>query len=346
VAIGQHDHERPPRVSAVSARHCSIVEGAGPWGMRTFPYSRWGAQRILGSRTWRSIQASEEAAVFAKVLVGVDGPASGRDALALAERLSDAGGRLTLMHVHPGLLTVSHALTPALEEADRRQLEEMLEELRAGAGVESDAAIVQGPSPGQVLHEQAEARGSELIVLGSSRRGVLGRAILGDDTRAALNGAPCAVAIAPVGYGERGTSFGTLGVGYDASPESDAALAAARELAARHHAKIRALRIVSPPSYWYAGFIPPVLLELDEVVAGVDREMRAIEGVEGRAEYGVPGEDLAAFSRQVDLLVVGSRSYGPVRRLIHGSTSNYLQRHARSPLLILPRSGAAATAGG
>lgn len=284
--------------------------------------------------------------MFEQVLVGVDGVRSGRDALALAARLADPGGTLTLMHVHPGLLTVSHAITPALGDADRARVQETLETVRADAGVDAVLAIVQGPSPGQVLHEQAEARGSDLIVLGSSRRGVLGRAILGDDTRAALNGAPCAVAIAPVGYGERGKAFETLGVGYDASPESEQALAAARALAARYHARIRALSIVTPPSYWYAGFIPPALLELDEVVARREREMGALEGVEGHADYGLPGEDLAAFSRHVDLLVVGSRSYGPVRRLIHGSTSNYLQRHARSPLLILPRSGEAAAAPG
>jgi nucleotide-binding universal stress UspA family protein len=281
--------------------------------------------------------------MFEQVLVGVDGAGSGRDATALAARLAAAGSSLTLMHVHPGLLTVSHAVRPELEDADRIQIEETLEKVRADAAVEAELAIVQGPAPGQVLHEQAEARGFDLLVLGSSHRGALGRAILGDDTRAALNGAPCAVAIAPSGYADQGKPFETLGVGYDASPESEMALAASREIAARYHARVRALRIVPPPSHWYAGTIPPVLLELDEIVAEADREMQALDGVDGHADYGLPAEDLAAFSREVDLLIVGSRSYGPVRRLIHGSTSNYLQRHARSALLVLPRSGETAS---
>jgi nucleotide-binding universal stress UspA family protein len=63
-----------------------------------------------------------------------------------------------------------------------------------------------------------------------------------------------------------------------------------------------------------------------------------LEGVEGDATYGEPAEELAAFSAGLDLLVVGSRSYGPVGRLFNGSTSNYLERHARCPLLVLPRS--------
>ncbi len=53
--------------------------------------------------------------------------------------------------------------------------------------------------------------------------------------------------------------------------------------------------------------------------------------------YGVAGEELAAFGGEVDILVVGSRGYGPVRRLVLGSTSNHLERHARCSLLVLPR---------
>ena len=54
-----------------------------------------------------------------------------------------------------------------------------------------------------------------------------GRVLMGDDTRAALNGAPCAVAIASRGYQCQPHQLETLGVGYDGSPESSLALGAA-----------------------------------------------------------------------------------------------------------------------
>ncbi len=54
--------------------------------------------------------------------------------------------------------------------------------------------------------------------------------------------------------------------------------------------------------------------------------------------YGAPGEQLARFTEEVDLLSVGSRGYGPLGRLLNGSSSSYLAGHARSPLLVLPRS--------
>jgi nucleotide-binding universal stress UspA family protein len=45
----------------------------------------------------------------------------------------------------------------------------------------------------------------------------------------------------------------------------------------------------------------------------------------------------------MDVLVVGSRGYGPIKRLVLGSTSNYLQRHARCSLLVLPRASTEAS---
>jgi nucleotide-binding universal stress UspA family protein len=275
--------------------------------------------------------------MFEKVLVGVDSPVAGRDAVALANVLVGHDGAMTLMHVLLGLPVPPYSTSPELADRDRERAERMLELLRGDASVEAASEVVQGPSPGQVLHVQAEARGCDLIVVGSSHRGLLGRVMLGDDTRAALNGAPCAVAIAPAGFADRSGELATIGVAYDGSAESEAALNAAVELASARHAKVRALRIVPPPSRWYTGLVPPVLLDLDGVVERADAEMRKLEGVEGRAELGLPGEDLASFSREVGLLVAGSRAYGPLRRLVQGSTSNYLQRHARSALLVLPR---------
>jgi nucleotide-binding universal stress UspA family protein len=70
----------------------------------------------------------------------------------------------------------------------------------------------------------------------------------------------------------------------------------------------------------------------------------ALDGVEGRAVSGLAGEELSAFSGEVDLLVTGSRGFGPVKRLILGSTSAHMVRHARCPLIVIPRTAAAESA--
>ena len=118
---------------------------------------------------------------------------------------------------------------------------------------------------------------------------------MGDDTRAALNGAPCAVAIASRGYQcHRPHHLETLGVGYDGSPESSLALGAARELAAEYESTILALHVVSLedvrgevplPAEWPEGtsrLIHQSSDQLDEL--GDD--------VLGDAVYGGPREEL------------------------------------------------------
>jgi nucleotide-binding universal stress UspA family protein len=272
--------------------------------------------------------------MFKNVLVGVDGRVSGRDAIALAAQLVEPGGTITFAHVYPGAYKASHAVTPGRVKEDREAAEELVRKEIAEAKAQGEIVAVQAPTPGQGLHEQADEQEADLLVLGTCRHGIVGRAMLGDDTRAAINGAPCAVAVAPLGYAEHPAPFATIGVGYDRSPEAKAALEAAKELAARSQAKVRAREVVSIP---YTGFLGPIGIGLDEMAEDARSYMRTLPGVEGDAVYGLTGEELAAFSAEVDLLVIGSRGYGPLRRLMLGSTSVNLQRRARGPLLILPR---------
>ena len=57
---------------------------------------------------------------------------------------------------------------------------------------------------------------------------------------------------------------------------------------------------------------------------------------------GDAAEELALYGASVDLLIVGSRGYGPIGRLVHGSTSQRLAHIARCPLLVLPRAAESA----
>ena len=279
--------------------------------------------------------------MFENVLVGVDGSPNGRDAIALAESLTGAGGKITLAHVYVDGLHPLHAVTPGLVEEERAASAELLQRERTAAKVQAELLSVVGAAPGAALHRQAEEEDADLLVVGSCSRGPLGRVMIGDDTRQALNGAPCAVAIASKGYAEDPKPIARIGVGYNDSAESRAALEVARRVAAASDAAIRALEVVSIPTYAYTGLMPPTIGEgLDVVLEEANKRLRLLEGVQGSAVYGLTGEELAALGDDVDLLVVGSRSYGPWRRLVLGSTSDYLERHARCSLLVLPRAAA------
>jgi len=279
--------------------------------------------------------------MFNNVIVGIDDDEGGRDAIALAKLLLGDDGKLTLVQVYQGDSAVSRSASPEYEAAQHDRIRELLEERRAEAGVDAELRWYGSASVGRGLHELAELTGADLLVIGSSRRGLLGRVVVGDDTRAALNGAPCAVAIAPTGYCREPAVIHEVGVGYDGSPESHAALTLARLVAAEHHAGLSAFQAVATPAYLYLGHLvsaaPAEAVQIPRELERA-RERIAALGVEPRAAYGDPVEELTLYSASLDLLVIGSRGYGPLGRLVYGGVAQRLARTARCPLLVLTRS--------
>ena len=73
--------------------------------------------------------------------------------------------------------------------------------------------------------------------------------------------------------------------------------------------------------------------ELAQAVSALDADLDVTETLlEGDAR-----ELLARESGELDLLVVGSRGFGPLRAVLLGSVSSALVRSAESPLVVVPR---------
>jgi nucleotide-binding universal stress UspA family protein len=284
--------------------------------------------------------------MFNTIVVGVDGRDGGRDALSLAARLVlVGGGNLVAVRVLPFDYYASRAGAPpytTLAERDaRKEVEADLER----ANLEARIRIVADSSPARALHRVAESERADVIAVGSTRHGRAGRVLAGDDAVATLHGSPCAVAVAPRGLGAREwKAVATIGVGFDGSPEAGQAFALALGLARDCGASLVVRSVVATPIS-YADFTPDdddwterALLaakaDVAELLADVD--VAAVSHVTS----GTPVGELAALSEQVDLLVLGSRGWGPVRRIAMGSTAASLTREAHSPLLVLPRGAA------
>jgi len=277
--------------------------------------------------------------MFRNVIVGVDGRSNGRDAVALARLLVQPHERLTLAYIHSLAPIDGASAFRGIEDGDATR---MLERERDATAVDAELITVAASSVGRGLHYLTESRGADLLVVGSCDRGFAGRVLVGNDTHACLSGAPCAIAIAPARYADTERVMerviATVGVGYDGTPESEAALALARQLATTHGATVRALEVVQIPAFAYASF-PGVYWggAFETMLTDAQTRMAGLQGVAGEAVRGIASEELAAFGERVDLLIVGSRGYGPVRRLILGSTSERLASNARCPLLVLTR---------
>jgi hypothetical protein len=141
--------------------------------------------------------------LFDNVVIGVTNREGGRDAVALARQLVSTTGRLTLVHARV------IGREPSGDPHDRRHgldaLEGLREETRIGAHVSSVKAL----SVAHGLHTYARVQRADLIVVGAGASSVLHRA-------------PCAVAIAPIGYASATRPLEEIAVAYDVAGAAQA----------------------------------------------------------------------------------------------------------------------------
>ncbi|MFZ0089777.1 MAG: universal stress protein [Solirubrobacteraceae bacterium] len=270
--------------------------------------------------------------MFHNAVVGVDDGTRAQDAIALARLLLDRDGTVALAHVHAGDPRTLE-VNPDYGAAERAESRALLQATRSEAGIDAELLSVGSLSVGHGLHKIVAHHGADLMVLGSHRHSMFGRVTLSDHLREALNGAACPVAVAPGGYAQRPGGLSTIGVGYDGSPESEHALRVGRRLASEAGAKLSAFRAVSL-MFGDQGNTATV----NRVVGDALERLAALGDVEPHATFGEAAEELALYGASVDLLIVGSRSYGPIGRLVHGSTSRRLAHIARGAVLVLTRS--------
>jgi len=207
----------------------------------------------------------------------------------------------------------------------------------AGGADLQQVSARRGESAARLLHQRAEAADAQLVVLGSSHTGRFGRVVPGGTGERLLHGSPCAVAVVPRAHA--GGTIARIGVAYDGSPEADAALEHATDLARHLHASLALIGVVTPDPYEEDANAQRVQLHLERAL----RELPfAVDGTIARLR-GEPADALARHSAGLDLLVAGSRGYGPLRSVIAGGVSGRLIRTARCPVIVVPRTVGAAT---
>ena len=274
-----------------------------------------------------------------KLVIAYDGTDQSKDALALGAQLAKAEGA----ELHLAVVLFD-------DSPDTQQ--EHFNALFAKARTELDGeGFVEHPlreiDAADALHKLAEKIEPDVIVLGSTHRGKLGQIMLGGVGERLLDGAPCSVAVAPRGYAEREHfGAGVIGVGYDDTAESKLALQAAVELARVVGGSLRLIAVV--PHFLTPGRIGGTDVGYSRVVredleAALEDAARSIDGVEVETviEEGDVVDELANQAVELDLLVVGSRGYGPIRRVLLDGVSTAMTRTSPCPLLVTPRSSKA-----
>jgi nucleotide-binding universal stress UspA family protein len=280
------------------------------------------------------------------IVIAIDTKERTADAIALGRVLAGATGvpaRIVTVFPYDPLKGVDEPeLVPLREEAERT-----LAELARATGLPDAAAeVIPGNFAARELQRVSEREDTGLLVVGSTTRGAIGRLLIGGVGERLLAGAASPVAIAPRGYAESAPSgLSRIGVGVDGSDEAQRALDAAVALARAAGAELRIITAFQPIAF---GAVTPAALPSSSANETMRSGLRAVHDAavaaardaveaEGRFLDGPAEAVLRDESGDLDLLVAGSRGYGPIGAVLLGSATAPLVREAASPLLLTPR---------
>jgi nucleotide-binding universal stress UspA family protein len=278
---------------------------------------------------------------MSEIIIGVDGTERGEDAVVFGHQLAAfAGGRIVLANVFPYEDIRGRASSLAYRETLHEASQEVLAAIAERYDLQAHTTrSLASTSPARALHKLAEKDGAALIVVGSSHVGPARRVLPGSTGEHLLHGSPCAVAVVPKGYREtEHAAPRRIGVGIDGHEESAAALRGAAELARALDAQIELIRAFSPE---VAPVDAEVLADLEiEARTHLDESVKALPPALNGASTFVekhPADVLIERSHELDLLVIGSRGYGPLRAVLLGAVSGRVIRDAACPVIVVPR---------
>ena len=276
-----------------------------------------------------------------RLLIGYDGTRGGSDAIALGSALSRAlRASALVVAVKPvGARAIDDRAPSIAASLDRVASEHGLEDF--------ELRVVADDVPARALREQIEESGAIVAVIGSAHRGAIGRALAGSVGSALLADPRCALAVAPAGFARRGARrMLRAGVAVDGTAESEIALATAVEIALANNAELAVIAVSNPPGYAAGGYpVPGAVPDEETCRQGMER---ALDRAVARIPSGLPirrtllsgnaAKRIAEAAAALDLLIVGSRGRGHLRRVLLGSVAERLTLSAPCPVLVVPRS--------
>jgi nucleotide-binding universal stress UspA family protein len=286
------------------------------------------------------------------LVIGYDGAPGGADALALglgwARQLSV---RAVIVTVYPGPAPIGPGRVDVEWVADRRReaerlLDEALTVTSPATSVEFKAVGSGSASHG--LHDVAEELGASLIVLGSQTE----RRLLPTSTgERVIAGAPCPVAMPPRGWRDRAShDLARIVVAFVPTLDGREALRVAATLARRNGARLHVVTVVAGPaevmSYRIGEDVDRMYVtaakeafehNIEQAISELASDVEAI----GEVVVGDdPVETLGGMANSsFDALFMGSRGYGPIRRVLLGGVASRLLRRLDVPAVIVPRAG-------
>jgi nucleotide-binding universal stress UspA family protein len=286
-----------------------------------------------------------------RVVVGYEGGRTGHDAISFANRWAHTThDPVNVVTVYPGAAPVGAGRVDAEWVAyEREEADRLLAEAKTlvADGVEATFLRVDSGSAAHGLSDIVEAKDGEgvsMLVLGSRRTRGMRRTFPGSTADRLLHGAAAPVTVVPWGYADvEERPLSKVAVAFVDTPDGRVAFRHAALIATHLSASLTVLTVV-PDTRIVPGLGESRMFEgetrrgyqdsLDAVVATAPAGL----AVTGRLLPGPVVDALSDLSYDdCDMLVCGSRGYGPVRRVLLGGVSSRVVRHSKVPVIVTPR---------
>ena len=228
-------------------------------------------------------------------------------------------------------------------------LERVVEQVRGDLDI--TVTVHHSTSIPNGLMELADQHGADLVVVGSSSSGLLGRVTLGSVTDRLVHTSRVPVALAPRGYPPRPVPLQRLTAGYGGGADAVGLIATSAELAQQWQVRLRIASFTVPPLTQFAGLIEQSAEELvvqQWISRTTDAAVKQLG--EARATVSMPDVDVVigtgtGWQEAVDdiawepgdALLLGSGAAGPMAQVFLGTAAARILRHAAVPVMIVPR---------
>ena len=283
---------------------------------------------------------------FRNILVPVDGSRSCVHAQRLASLLSSKfGSKVTIVHVIPGEflhpeLEAQYRLPPSLlEKSENAYLEsgkkiiQNAKEYFDESGIEINSRLIKYADPAESVIELVKSENHDLVIIGNRAEYHSKGYSLGSVTEKITRDVDCDVFLV-----KKDTPLQRILVAVDGSKYSDKAVDYSVHLAKKYRLDLALLhvdddnviRVGGPQSLKLIGTTGEYVLEsASKKVLGLPFSKLL--------KYGNPAETIIKMAHKgnIDLIVVGSRGQGVVKRFLLGSVSDEISKNARSSVLIV-----------
>jgi nucleotide-binding universal stress UspA family protein len=257
--------------------------------------------------------------------------------------------KLFLVHVTTDLKTLlEHNETTldveALQKSNIRNAQEFLENSAKGLAVENEIVIRQG-TPADAISRFASEQKADMVITATHGNSGFKRFLLGSVTEKLMKTLHCPLLILPMHGNDVRSPAGfemklkKILVGCDFSPDSKLAVDYGLNLAQEFQAELYLLHVVKPSLY------KDEREEFDKLCIQLDGQLNDMVPEACRdwcmakttLLEGEPYMELTNYANEhdIDLVVLGIRGHTLFEKLLVGSTTDRLIRHALFPVLVV-----------